>query len=72
MEKMKSNVKTLLANVGRNVDKYSPQILLGVGIAGMITATVLAVKATPKAMENIIEKKEEQKVEKLTTVDKLK
>ena len=72
MEKMKSNVKTLLSNVGRNVDKYSPQILLGVGIAGMITATVLAVKATPKAMENIKEKKEEQKVEKLTTVETVK
>ena len=27
--------------------KHSPEILTGIGIAGMITTTVLAVKATP-------------------------
>lgn len=33
--------------------KNSPAILTGVGIAGMVTAGVLAVKATPKAMRII-------------------
>lgn len=33
--------------------KHSPEILTGIGIAGMITTVVLAVKATPKAMELI-------------------
>jgi hypothetical protein len=33
--------------------------LTGIGIAGMITSTVLAVKATPKALKCIEEKKEE-------------
>lgn len=30
--------------------KHSPEILTGIGIAGMITSTLLAVKATPKAL----------------------
>ena len=33
--------------------KHSPEILTGVGIAGMITTTVLAVRATPKAIKII-------------------
>lgn len=33
-----------------NVNKKSPEILMGLGITGMITSTVLAVKATPKAL----------------------
>lgn len=33
--------------------KHSPAILTGLGIAGMITTTVLAVKATPKAIDDI-------------------
>lgn len=31
--------------------KHSPEILTGIGIGGMITTTVLAVKATPKALD---------------------
>lgn len=38
-----------------NVVKHSPEILTGIGIAGMITTTILAVKATPKALEKIEE-----------------
>ena len=30
--------------------RRSPEILTGIGIAGMVTTTVLAVKATPKAL----------------------
>lgn len=33
----------------RIVSKHSPEILTGIGVAGMITSTILAVKATPKA-----------------------
>lgn len=39
--------------------KHSPEILTGLGIAGMITTTIMAVKATPKALIAIGEKKEE-------------
>lgn len=37
--------------------KHSPEILTGIGVTGMITSTVLAVKATPKAIELINDKK---------------
>lgn len=52
--------------------KHSPEILVGVGIAGMITTTILAVRATPKAMALIEEKKKEDGVEKLPVVDTVK
>ena len=45
--------------VAKSLSNHSPEILTGIGIAGMITSTVLAVKATPKAMVLLEEKKEE-------------
>lgn len=41
------------------ITKHSPEILTGIGIAGMVTAAILAVKATPKALTLIEERKEE-------------
>lgn len=65
-----------LSNIVKNTQmvltKHSPEILTGIGIAGMITTTVLAVKATPKAMKLIEEKKKEEHVDKLTPVDTVK
>lgn len=46
-----SNVTKLIKNVQFELTKHSPEILTGLGIAGMITTTVLAVRATPKAMK---------------------
>lgn len=54
------------------VTKYTPEILMGFGIAGMLTTTVLAVKATPKAMKLIEEKKKETGTDKLKVVDTVK
>lgn len=54
------------------VSKHSPEILTGIGIAGMITATVLAVKSTPKALELLEEKKKEEGVDKLPPVEVVK
>lgn len=42
-----------------SISKHSPEILTGIGIAGMITTTFLAVRATPKALELIEDKKDE-------------
>ena len=39
------------------VKKHSPTILTGIGIAGMITTTILAVQSTPKALRLLEEKK---------------
>lgn len=46
----KPNVTKLINGAKRTLVKHSPGILTGLGIAGMITTTILAVKATPKAV----------------------
>ena len=52
--------------------KHSPEILTGVGIAGMLTTVVLAVQATPKALRLIDEKKadipEEESIPRIEAV----
>lgn len=50
---MKPNLSQLSRDIRRVVSKRSPEILTGLGIAGMLTTTILAVKATPKALELI-------------------
>lgn len=54
----KQSVSRFVKGVGNWTSKRSPEILTGIGIAGMITTTVLAVKATPKALQLIEEEKE--------------
>lgn len=55
----KPNIARLFKSVQTTMTKYSPEILTGIGIAGMITSTVLAVKATPKALQLIEEQEAE-------------
>lgn len=50
---MKPNLSRIARGVRTAMKKYSPEILAGIGIAGMITTTVMAVRATPKALELI-------------------
>ena len=68
--------KQALSKIARDMrmsmSKHSPEILIGLGIAGMITTTVLAVKATPKALMLIEERKDELEVDKLTPVETVK
>ena len=68
----KENVKGLINGIKKTMIRKSPEILVGIGIAGMITTTVLAVKATPKALKLIHEKEEELGVEKLTAGETVK
>ena len=56
----------------RTLKKHSPQILTGFGIAGMLTTTIMAVEATPKAIKLIEQVKEEKQVEKLTAAETVK
>lgn len=56
----KLNMTTLLKNVKTVLSSHSPEILTGLGIAGMITTTVLAVSATPKALDLIAEAEDEK------------
>lgn len=68
----KTNLATITKDVRKFASKRSPEILTGIGIAGMITTTVLAVRATPKALELIEEKKKEEWVDELSPLDVVK
>lgn len=68
----KQNVTKFFKGIRANASKHSPEILTAIGVVGMITTTVLAVKATPKALELIDEKKEDLKLDpedSLTTIE---
>lgn len=65
-------VARFLRGTKLKLSKHSPAILTGVGIAGMITATVLAVKATPKALQLIEDAKDELQTDKLTVGETIK
>lgn len=67
----KGNVTKIFKNAQVAVSKHSPEILTGLGIAGMITTTVLAVKATPKALL-LLEDARHEKGEALTKPEKVK
>lgn len=46
----KISITRICKKVKNSTIKHSPEILIGLGIAGMITSTIMAVKATPKAL----------------------
>lgn len=70
---MNKQVLTKFArNVQATLSKHSPEILIGIGITGMLTTTVLAVKATPKALQLMEARKKELDAEKLTPVETVK
>lgn len=66
---MKSN---LLTTVKSGVTKHSPEILIGLGVAGLLGTTILAVRETPKVLKLLDKKKEELNVEKLSVKDTVK
>lgn len=61
------DIKKIRNNVVNAISDKSPEILIGFGLAGMLTSTVLAVKATPKALDIL-----EQEDRELSKVDKVK
>lgn len=69
---MSKKLPVAMRNVQTTISKHSPAILTGVGVAGMMTTTILAIKATPKAITLINEKKDELNVEKLPPVEVVK
>lgn len=56
----KFDLSAIVKSLQLGVKKHSPEILTGIGIAGMVTTTVMAVKATPKALILIEEEKRRQ------------
>lgn len=68
----KTNLATMAKDIRKFASKRSPEILTGIGIAGMITTTILAVRATPKALKLIEEQKEEESVDELSPLEVVK
>ena len=68
----KMNLKSACAIVKKAVAKRSPELLIGIGIAGMIGTTINAVRTTPKAVRLIEQKKKELKKDKLSPVETIK
>ena len=68
----KPKLSSISKGIRGAITKHSPEILTGIGIAGMITTTIMAVRATPKALILIEERKEEIDVDKLTPVELIK
>ena len=61
------DIKKIRNSIVDTVSDKSPEILIGFGLAGMLTSTILAVKATPKALDIL-----EQEDRELSKVDKVK
>ena len=68
----KSNMTDIIKSVKATISKHSPEILTGIGIAGMVITTILAVKATPKAIKLIEAEKRAKHVDALSPVDTVK
>jgi hypothetical protein len=67
-----SKVKGVVKLIAGWTHKHEPEILIGIGIAGMGSAVVAAVAATPKAILLEEEAKEELGKSELTTVETVK
>lgn len=68
----KLSLKNMASDIKSTMTKNAPGILVGVGIVGMAGTTVLAVRATPKAIRLIEAKKQELDTESLTPVETVK
>lgn len=55
-----------------SVSRHAPEILTGLGITGVIATVGLAIKATPKALELLEERKREEHVDELSALEVVK
>ena len=60
-----------LKDVPKMLKKHSPELLTGIGIAGMIFTTITAVKATPKALR-LVDEQEIKEGKRLTNSEIIK
>ena len=68
----KFNLAAAAKSIKGVLERHAPEILTGIGVAGMVTSTVLAVKATPKACLLVNDRKDELEVEKLPVTELVK
>ena len=69
---MKFDFKKISGDIKNWTMKNSPEILVGVGLAGFTFAIVDAIKVTPLAIDLIEQKKEELEVDELPVTEKVK
>lgn len=69
---MKPELGTLIKRAAKAAKAKSPEILTAFGVCGMITTVVFAVKATPRAVRLIEQRKEEAHADELTAVETVK
>ena len=67
----KQAITNTLKSLQKTMRKHSPAILTGIGIAGMVATTVMAVRATPKALR-MVDDKEIEDGKRLTTSEIVK
>lgn len=65
------NITKGLASLGKIIVKHSPEILTAVGVIGLLSAGISAVKNTPKAYDILKEAEEDREVE-LTVIEKVR
>lgn len=58
--------KSIFSKILKATKEHGPELMIGAGIASMITSTILAVRATPKALERLEDKKADLGVTYLT------
>ena len=66
------NLTTFINDTKATLSKHRPAILMGLGISGMFVTVGLAVGATPKAIALIEEKKLDDELDQLTSIDVVK
>ena len=62
----------ILKSITTSISRHSSEILICLGITGMISGSVMVGKATPKALLLIEQEKKEQNKKELTTQEKIK
>lgn len=65
------DISKLINDSKKALSNNAPEILIGFGLAGMLTSTIMAVKATPKAID-IIKEEEDYLNRELSTAEKVK
>ena len=68
----KINWSKIFKTVQNSAKKHTPEILTGIGITGLVSAGIMAVRATPKALMLIEEKKYDYDVDELTKLETIK
>lgn len=68
----KKEITAFFKRAGNTINKYRPEIMLGFGLTGFASTLIFAVKATPKAVQLMEERKAELDVEKLSPVEVVK